>query len=82
MAVGSAVTSAAESRQQQPTTIIENVGAPGSAGAPMPIGSTIPVLPASASPTQINGQYYYYYNGSYFKPVFNGSQVVYVASAV
>ena len=60
----------------QPATIVENVSAP----APMPIGSTIPALPPGARPTQVNGGYYYYANGNYFKPVFNGGQVVYVAS--
>ena len=51
-------------------------------GAGLPIGTTVPVLPQAQAPTQINGQYYYYSNGSYYKPVFNGSQVVYVVSAV
>jgi hypothetical protein len=76
MAMGAAAESAAV--PQQPTTIIENVGAP----AAMPIGTTMTSMPPNISPTQINGQYYYYYNSTYFKPVFNGSQVVYVASAI
>jgi hypothetical protein len=76
MALGSAIASAAT--PQQPTTIVENAGT----RAPMPIGTTIPVMPAGSSPTKINGQYYYYYDNTYFKPVFNGSQVVYVASVV
>jgi len=61
---------------RQPTTIVENVQAP----APVPAGSVIPALPPGATPTQVNGGYYYYSNGTYYKPVFNGSQVVYVAS--
>ena len=76
MAMGAAMESAAQPRQ--PTTIVENVGGP--ATGPVPIGTTVPVLPAGANPTQVNGQYYYYANGTYYKPVFNGSQVVYVAS--
>jgi hypothetical protein len=79
MAVGAALDLAAAPKQ--PTTIIENVGAPVTAG-PIPIATMIPMLPANASPTQIDGQYYYYYNSSYFKPIFDGSQVVYVASPV
>jgi len=78
MAVGSAMKS---SQPQQPTTIIENVGAPAPA-APLPVGTTVPTLPAGATPTKVNGEDYYYYNGTYYKPVFNGGQVVYVASAV
>jgi hypothetical protein len=61
----------------QPTTIVENVSAP----VPMPIGTTIPALPPGATPTHVNGMDYYYTNGNYYKPVFNGSQVVYVRVA-
>ena len=68
-----------EARPQQPTTVVEEVP---TAPAPLPMGATVPALPPGASPTQINGTYYYYANGTYYKPVFNGSQVVYVASPV
>src|SRR5437868_11342848 len=44
----------------------------------VPIGTMLPVLPAGAFSTQVNGTYYYYYNDTYYKPVFSGSQVVYV----
>jgi len=74
MAMGAAMESATQPRQ--PTTVIENVQAP----APMPIGTTVPALPPGATPTQVNGTQYFYANGNYFRPVFNGSQVVYVAS--
>ena len=60
--------SAAQPRQ--PTTVVENVAPP----APMPYGTTFPYLPPGATPTQLNGMDYYYSNGTYFRPVFNGSQ--------
>jgi hypothetical protein len=74
--MGAAMESAA--RPQEPTTVIENVGTP----APLPVGTTVPVLPPGATSTQVNGTYYYYANGSYYRPVFNGSQVVYVVSPI
>jgi hypothetical protein len=76
MAMGAAMRSAAAPRQ--PTTVVENVQAP----AAMPIGTTVPMLPPGAAPTQVNGTEYFYANGNYFRPVFNGSQVVYVATAM
>jgi hypothetical protein len=76
MAMGAAMESATTPRQS--TTVVENVQAP----ATMPIGTTVPVLPPGATPTQVNGTEYFYVNGTYFRPVFNGSQVVYVATAV
>jgi hypothetical protein len=76
MAMGAAMESATTPRQ--PTTIVENVQAP----AAMPIGTTVPMLPPGATPTEVNGTEYFYANGNYFRPVFNGSQVVYVATAM
>ena len=75
MAMGAAMRSAAT--PQQPTTVVENVAPP---AAPMPYGMTLPYLPPGATPTQVNGINCYYSNGTYYRPVFNGSQVVYVAS--
>jgi hypothetical protein len=74
MAMGAAMESTAQPRQS--TTVVENVAAP----APMPYGTTVSYLPPNATPTQINGTEYFYSNGTYYRPVFNGSQVVYVAS--
>jgi hypothetical protein len=74
MAMGATMESAVTPRQ--PTTVVENV-AP---SAPMPYGTTLPYLPPGATPTQVNGMDCYYSNGTYYRPVFNGSQVVYVAS--
>jgi hypothetical protein len=75
MAMGAAMQSAAT--PQQPTTVIENIAPP---AAPMPYGTTLLYLPPGATPTQVNGMNCYYSNGTYYRPVFNGSQVVYVAS--
>ena len=72
MAMGSAMGSA---RRQQPSTIV-NVQAPPAT----PYGTAAPGLPPGATPVQVNGSYYYYSNGTYYKPEFNGSQVVYVPS--
>jgi hypothetical protein len=74
MAMGATMESAMQPRQ--PTTVVENVAAP----APAPYGGALPYLPPGATPTQVNGMEYFYSNGTYYKPVFNGSQVVYVAS--
>jgi acyl dehydratase len=76
MALGATMEAAAAPRQ--PATIIENVSPPGM----VPIGTTVSMLPAGAFSTQVNGTDYYYYNGTYYRPVFSGSQVVYVASAI
>lgn len=86
MAMGATMESAMQPRQ--PTTVVENVappqypappyGAP-SYGGPS-YGAPLPYLPPGATPTQMNGSEYFYSNGTYYKPVFNGSQVVYVPS--
>ena len=72
MAMGATMESAAQPRQS--TTIVENAGPPPTYGAPLPY------LPPGATPTQMNGSEYFYSNGTYYKPEFNGSQVVYVPS--
>jgi hypothetical protein len=71
MAMGAAMESAVQPRQS--TTIVENAAAP-SYAAPLTY------LPPGSAPTQINGSEYFYSNGTYYKPEFNGSQVVYVPS--
>jgi hypothetical protein len=73
MAMGATMESAMQPRQ--PTTVVENVEAP-----PAQYGAPLPYLPPGATPTQVNGAYYYNANGTYYKPTFNGSQVVYVPS--
>jgi uncharacterized protein DUF6515 len=73
MAMGAAMESAAQPRQS--ATIVENVAQP-------PYAAPLPYLPPGATSTQINGSEYFYSNGTYYKPEFNGSQVVYVPSPV
>jgi hypothetical protein len=68
MALGATMEAAAVPRQS--TTIVENVSSLGM----VPIGTILPVLPTGAFSTQVNGTYYYYYNGTYYKPMFSGSQ--------
>jgi len=63
----------AMSRQQQPTTIVNNVPEPAPYSPYPPQYSPYP--PPAATPTA-NG---YYSNGSNYRPYFNGSQVVYGA---
>jgi hypothetical protein len=74
MAMGATMESAMQPRQS--TTIVENNAAP-----PPAYAAPLPYLPPGATPTQINGSEYFYSNGTYYKPEFNGSQVVYVPSA-
>jgi hypothetical protein len=72
MAMGATMESAMQPRQS--TTIVENA-------APAPAyAAPVPYLPPGATPTQVNGMEYFYSNGTYYKPEFNGSQVVYVPS--
>ncbi|HJU11777.1 MAG TPA: hypothetical protein VJ728_12915 [Candidatus Binataceae bacterium] len=73
MAMGATMESAMQPRQ--PTTIVENVAPP-----PTAYGAPLPYLPPGATPARVNGMDHYVSNGTYYKPVFNGSQVVYVAS--
>ena len=72
--MGATMESAMQPRQS--TTIVENNEAP-----PPAYATPLPYLPPGATPTQINGSEYFYSNGTYYKPEFNGSQVVYVPSA-
>jgi hypothetical protein len=74
MAMGATMESAMQPRQS--TTIVENNAAP-----PPAYAAPLPYLPPGATPTQINGSEYFYSNGTYYKPEFNGSEVVYVPSA-
>ena len=87
MAMGATMESAAQPRQS--TTIVENAPpayggppayAPPSYGGPPAYGAPLPYLPPGATPAQMNGSEYFYSNGTYYKPEFNGSQVVYVPS--
>jgi len=72
MAMGATMESAVQPRQS--TTIVENA-------APAPqYAAPLSYLPPGATPTQMNGSQYFYSNGTYYKPEFNGSQVVYVPS--
>jgi hypothetical protein len=49
---------------------------------PPPMGASLPSLPVGASPVTINGTQYFFSNGTYYKPFFNGSQVVYQVTQV
>jgi hypothetical protein len=73
MAVGSMLTSAANS--QAPTTTIVVNSPP-----PPPLGSTVYSLPPGAYSATINGNSYWVSGSTYYKPFFNGSQVIYVVS--
>jgi hypothetical protein len=74
MAMGATMESATQPRQ--PTTVVENV-APSQYPAPS-YGAPLPYLPPGATATQMKGSEYFYSNGTYYKPEFSGSQVVYV----
>jgi hypothetical protein len=46
----------------------------------LPIGSTVPYLPPNCSSTLINGANYFNCNGVFYKPGFQGNNVVYIVS--
>ena len=50
------------------------------AAAALPIGSTVPYLPPNCNSTVINGTNYFNCNGVFYKPGFQGNQVVYIVS--
>jgi hypothetical protein len=79
MAVGSMMTSAAQS-QAPTTTIIQNAPPYGYPSAPPPLGTTLYALPPGAYATSVNGSTYYYAGSTYYRSYFNGSQVVYIAT--
>lgn len=74
MALGAAVGSA-----RQPT-VVDNAGV--SSPDVYRAGSQIPVFLLGTGPTQMNGVYDYYANRNYYKPLFNGSQVIYVVTGL
>ena len=43
-----------------------------------PVGATVPSLPDGATQETINGAPYYGYAGTYYKPFYSGSDVVYM----
>ena len=50
------------------------------AAAGLPIGSTVPYLPPNCSSTVISGTNYFNCSGVYYKPGFEGNNIVYIVS--
>lgn len=50
------------------------------AAAALPVGSTVPYLPPNCSSTVISGITYFNCNGIFYKPGFEGNQIVYIVS--
>ena len=50
------------------------------AAAALPIGSTVPYLPPNCTSTVISNTNYFNCNGVFYKPGFQGNQVVYIVS--
>ena len=59
---------------QQPVTVVEQA-------APLPIGSTLPSLPAGCSSTTVNNASYFTCDGNWYKPAMQGGNVVYTVVA-
>ena len=79
LVVGSMITSAAQ--YHAPTTTIVQTAPPyGYASAPPPLGTTLYSLPPGAYPATINDSNYYVVGSTYYKPYFNGSQIVYIVT--
>lgn len=69
-----AVTTAAVASQpvtvvQQPVTVVQQ--------ASLPVGSTVPSLPAGCSSTTVNNTSYFTCDGNWYKPAMQGGNVVY-----
>lgn len=69
-----AVTTAAIASQpvtvvQQPVTVVQQ--------ASLPVGSTVPSLPAGCSSTTVNNTSYFTCDGNWYKPAMQGGNVVY-----
>jgi len=69
-----AVTTAAVASQpvtvvQQPVTVVQQ--------ASLPLGSTVPSLPAGCSSTTVNNTSYFTCDGNWYKPAMQGGNVVY-----
>lgn len=50
------------------------------AGAPLPVGTVVPALPAGCTSTPVGGVEYYYCGGNFYRAVFQGNQLVYVTA--
>jgi hypothetical protein len=50
------------------------------AAAALPIGSTVPYLPPNCNSTVLNGTNYFNCNGVFYKPGFQGNNIVYIVS--
>ena len=50
------------------------------AGAPLPVGTVVPALPAGCTSTPVGGVEYYYCGGNFYRAVFQGTQLVYVTA--
>jgi hypothetical protein len=53
---------------------------PAAAGAPLPLGTVVPALPAGCVSTPVGGVEYYYCGGNFYRAVFQGNTLVYVTA--
>jgi hypothetical protein len=53
---------------------------PAAAGAPLPLGTVVPALPAGCVTTPVGGVEYYYCGGNFYRAVFQGNTLVYVTA--
>ena len=82
VAVGTAavVTTEAAAATQPTTVIVEQAPAQPSAQATtaVPIGTVVPALPAGCSSVAVQGANYFNCAGVYYKPSFQGNNLIYV----
>lgn len=63
---------------QQPAAPVPQQSA--GSGAPLPLGTVVPALPAGCSPAPVGGVQYYQCGGNFYQAVFEGSTLKYVTT--
>jgi hypothetical protein len=79
-AAAQAAASNASAAQAAAANAAASAAAAQRAAAALPIGSTVPYLPPNCNSTLINGTNYFNCGGVYYKPGFEGNNVVYIVS--
>jgi hypothetical protein len=76
-----ATTAAASAQQQQQKAQQQAAAAPAPpppASGPLPVGTVVAALPPGCVPAPISGVEYYLCSGTYYRPAFQGNNLVYV----
>ena len=62
----------------RPAPVVYGVGAAAATAAAIAIGTRVATLPPACSNITVNGGMYYQCGGTYYQPVYDGPEVVYV----